>query len=192
MDEACLRMGAANQEPCHAQVMPYGAAAATQCSRPAGQTALGQPSIAAARLGTALALGSVVEPNWTCPFCSLHCDGFALEGGPQTFLLRGTDCPRALAGLAAHAVREAPVAWIDGATVTAEDAIAEAGRRLWQWRQPLFGGLGTDLAGARALFRLAARTGATCDHADGEALAHGLRALQDRGQFHTTLAEIRA
>jgi formylmethanofuran dehydrogenase subunit B len=133
-----------------------------------------------------------VESDWTCPFCSLLCESFALERAGNALVLRGTDCPRARAGLAAHFGREAPVAWIDGVAVPPEDAIAEAAQRLAHWRQPLFGGLGTDLAGARALFRLAADTGAVCDHADGDAQMHGLRALQDRGQFHTTLAEIRA
>ena len=46
--------------------------------------------------------------------------------------------------------------------------------------------------GARALYRLAERSGAICDHADGAAMMHGLRALQDRGQYTTTLAEVRA
>lgn len=142
-------------------------------------------------LGTRLAGAPVVEPGWTCPFCALLCDSFALEAA-QVPVLHGSDCPRARAALAAHARRDAPAAFVDGVTVAADDALAEAARRLAQWRQPLFGGLGTDVAGARALFRLAARTGAICDHADGEALMHGLRALQDRGQAYTTLAEIRA
>jgi formylmethanofuran dehydrogenase subunit B len=133
-----------------------------------------------------------VDANWTCPFCSLLCDGFALESGAAGLLLNGSDCPQARAGLAAHAGREAPAAWIDGAEVPSGAAEAEAARRLAQWREPLFGGMGTDMAGARALFRLAVRTAAVCDHADGETLAQGLRALQDRGQFHTTLAEVRA
>ncbi|MDB5955952.1 formylmethanofuran dehydrogenase [Ramlibacter sp.] len=131
--------------------------------------------------------GAPLEPDWTCPFCSLLCDGFALAGTT----LQGTDCPRALAGLAAHPPGEVPLALIDGDTVPAEGALAEAAQRLASWQQPLFGGLGTDVAGGRALFRLAAATGAICDHADGDGLMHGLRALQDRGQFHTTLAEVR-
>lgn len=131
-----------------------------------------------------------VEANWTCPFCSLLCDSFALEG--EALVLRGSSCARARAGLAAHALPEPPVAWIDGVPAAPPQAVAQAAHRLAHWRQPLFGGLGIDMAGARALFRLAARTGAICDHADGEALAQGLRALQDRGQFHTTLGEIRA
>ena len=133
-----------------------------------------------------------MEPDWTCPFCSLLCDGFALERRPDALVLHGSDCPRARAGLAAHARREAPAAFIDGTVAPVEEAIAEAARRLARWRQPLLGGLATDMAGARGLFRLAARTGAIYDHGDGEALMHGVRALQDRGQCYTTLAEIRA
>lgn len=163
---------------------PVRAGPATHCST--------QPRQPAAPLGTTLANDAAVDANWTCPFCSLLCEGFALDGGAAGLMLNGSDCPRALAGLAAHARPPAPAAWIDGTDVPFADAVVEAARRLAQWRQPLFGGMGSDLAGARALYRLAVRTGAVCDHADGEALAQGLRALQDRGQFHTTLAEIRA
>src|SRR4051812_15318353 len=107
-------------------------------------------------------------------------------------MLNGSDCPRARAALAAHGPRASAVACVDDEDASVEEAIAVAAERIARWQAPLFGGLGTDLAGARALFRLAARTGAVCDHAGGDALMHGLRALQDRGQFHTTLAEVRA
>ena len=80
---------------------------------------------------------------------------------------------------------------IDGVACTPEAAIGAAARRLAASRQPLFGGLGTDVAGARALYPLACRSGAICDPAAGDALFHGLRALQDRGGFTTTLAEVR-
>ena len=138
---------------------------------------------------------SFPDTAWTCPFCPLLCDEFALDTAAAVPALRGSDCPRALAALAQHA-RPAPaaaaLARVDGVPATAVDAIAEAARRLATWRQPLFAGLGTDIAGARALYRLAARTGAICDHADGAALTVGVRMQQDRGQFTTTLAEVRA
>jgi formylmethanofuran dehydrogenase subunit B len=131
---------------------------------------------------------------WTCPFCSLLCDGFALAAdGPQARLV-GSDCPRARAALQAHAqpADHAASAFVDGVDTSRDHALDAAAAHLAAWRQPLFGGLGTDVAGARALYRLALRTGAICDHADGGALMHGLRALQDRGQFTTTFAEVRA
>ncbi|WP_280151520.1 formylmethanofuran dehydrogenase [Piscinibacter sp. XHJ-5] len=128
---------------------------------------------------------------WTCPFCSLLCEDFSVDdvAAPR---LRGSDCPRATASLAVHArPATAPQAWVDGAAASREQALDAAASRLALWQQPLFGGLGTDVEGARALCRLALRTGAICDHADGAALMHGLRATQDRGQYTTTLAEIR-
>ena len=132
-------------------------------------------------------------PAWTCPFCSLLCDDFrpTADEPPR---LQGSDCPRALAGLAAHARADASdaQACIDGAPATLDAALAAAASRLAGWRQPLFGGLGTDVAGARALYRLAARTGAICDHAEGDALMHGVRAQQDRGVYYTTIGEVRS
>ena len=131
---------------------------------------------------------------WTCPFCPLLCDSFGIEAGPAGTPLKlvGSDCPRARQGLS----------WFDAAGRTAQPqvggrdgdldtAIAAAASLLAASRQPLFGGLGTDVAGARALFALACETGAICDPAQGTALMQGLRALQDRGGFSTTLAEVR-
>lgn len=131
------------------------------------------------------------KPDWTCPFCSLLCEGFGVSDGPVPRLV-GSDCPRSQAGLAAHRRPDTPAQGrIDGTPVPIEQAIAAAAERLAAWQQPFFGGLGTDVGGARALYRLAARTGAICDHADGDALMHGVRALQDRGQYYTTLGEVR-
>ena len=131
---------------------------------------------------------------WTCPFCPLLCDSFGVRAESGAWSLTGSDCPRASAGLArfSPAAAPAPSAQIDGADCTPEAAIAAAARLLAASRQPLFGGLGTDAAGARALYPLACRTGAICDAAVGAALTQSLRALQDRGGFTTTLAEVRA
>jgi formylmethanofuran dehydrogenase subunit B len=128
--------------------------------------------------------------DWTCPFCSLLCEGLALSDAGA---LLGSDCARALSALTAHS-RTTPASGpsIDGVPVTLAAALAAAALRIAAWRQPLFGGLGTDIAGARVLYRLAARTSAICDHADGATLMHGVRAVQDRGQYITTLAELRS
>jgi formylmethanofuran dehydrogenase subunit B len=134
-------------------------------------------------------------PRWTCPFCPLLCD--RLQAQPAAdgsrLELRGSDCARARAGLSQFsALPSAALALVDGVAVTLSDAITAAARLLSASRQPLFGGLGTDVAGARALYPLACATGAICDAAQGAALAQSTRALQDRGGFTTTLAEVRA
>ena len=130
---------------------------------------------------------------WTCPFCPLLCDRFTVAASPGAPLaLAGSDCPRAQAGLARFvAAPSAAQPLIDGRPVALDDAITGAAQCLSASRQSLFGGLGTDVAGARALYRLACETGAIADAANGRALMHGLRALQDRGAFTTTLAEVR-
>ncbi len=132
---------------------------------------------------------------WTCPFCALLCDDLRVrETAPGgAWAVVGGGCPSAEAGLAnlGRPAASAPRAWVDGRPAALDDALAAAAQRLAGWRQPLIGGLGTDVAGARALFRLAARIGAICDHADGRGLMHGVRAQQDRGLYYATLGEVR-
>lgn len=129
---------------------------------------------------------------WTCPFCPLSCDHLGVRAGAATLKLDGGDCPRARRGLAQfEAAPSAAVPEVDGQPATLADAAAAAARLLAGSAQPLFAGLGTDVAGARALYPLACATGAIADAAGGAALMQGLRALQDRGQFTTTLAELR-
>jgi len=139
------------------------------------------------------ALPSGAAP-WVCPFCALHCDSLALgrdsAGGWQ---LQGSDCPRAVRALQWFPPGPAAdTCQIDGQPAPRADALDAAADRLRTSRQPLFGGLATDVAGLRALYVLANRCAAILDHAHGDAMLHSLRALQDRGAFTTTLAEIRA
>ena len=129
---------------------------------------------------------------WTCPFCPLACDHLRVDVGAASLSLQGGVCARASLALAQHANQTVPgLAELDGQHCAPPKAITAAARLLTSSRQPLFAGLGTDVSGARALYSLANATGAICDAAGGAALMPGLRALQDRGQFTTTLAEVR-
>jgi formylmethanofuran dehydrogenase subunit B len=141
-----------------------------------------------------IAAGATAQQRWTCPFCPLACDhlGVRAAGDSAALALVGGQCVRASRALASFDVLAATATpTLDGAACRLDDAVATAAAWLAASRQPLFGGLGTDVAGARALYRLACATGAICDAGAGEALMAGLRALQDRGQFTTTLAEVR-
>lgn len=134
---------------------------------------------------------SVAPGAWTCPFCPLACDHLGVQAAADgRLMLQGSNCERAARGLAACADTTAAPS-VDGQAASLDAAIAAAAARLAASRQPLFAGLGTDVAGARALYPLACATGAIADAAGSDALMHGLRALQDRGQFTTTLAEVR-
>jgi len=137
--------------------------------------------------------GHAAAAPWTCPFCPLLCDSFSVETGADGLLLAGSECSRARSGLSRFGpAMTSAQPQVDGVACDSAAAIAAAARILATSRQPLFAGLGTDVAGARALYPLACRTGAICDPAGGVALLHGLRALQDRGAFTTTLAEVRS
>lgn len=131
--------------------------------------------------------------SWTCPFCLLLCDDLGVRPGASGALeLARGECASARTGLARFsATPSAATPQLDGQPCGLDDAVAAAAAILAASRQPLFGGLGTDVAGARALYRLACATGAICDPANGGALMQGVRALQDKGGFTTTLAEIR-
>lgn len=141
---------------------------------------------------TAASVSSVTR-DWTCPFCPLLCDDLALNvQGGGTLAAPHTDCPRLAQALTHYGPADARAsAAIDGQDADLEAALAHAAGILAQARRPLFGGLATDVAGGRALYPLAAGCGAILDHMHGAVLTPGTLALQDRGSFFTTLAEIR-
>lgn len=129
---------------------------------------------------------------WTCPFCPLLCDSLTVREEGGRLHAEGSECPAAAAGLASFRPGSPPASpLVDGQPATLEQALGAAAGLLRASKLPLLGGLATDVAGARALYRLACRVGAISDHAYGRALLPGLRTLQDRGQFTTTLAEVR-
>ncbi|HEX6827498.1 MAG TPA: formylmethanofuran dehydrogenase, partial [Burkholderiales bacterium] len=72
-----------------------------------------------------------------------------------------------------------------------DDAVAEAAALLGRARGPLFAGMATDMAGARALLSLADRCGAVVEHMNAAAKLRNLLAVQDGGWITTTLSEVR-
>ncbi|MDR5746664.1 formylmethanofuran dehydrogenase [Caballeronia sp. LZ029] len=131
---------------------------------------------------------------WTCPFCPMLCDDITLAPTADRRLeAPSTACPRLKASLASYGPQDAnrkPA--LNGQDTDLASALAHATAILSNAHRPLFGGLTTDVAGARALYELAAHCGAILDHLHGDTLADSNRALQDRGSFFTTLSEVRS
>ena len=125
----------------------------------------------------------------TCPFCSLLPDDLIIEQSGDQRRLSGHDCAKSRAALEKPPKNLQPR--IKGKAVALDEAIDAAAGILRKSRQPLLGGLGTDVAGMRAAVALAEATHGTMDHMHGQALSNNYRVLQSRGWMTTTLTEIR-
>ena len=80
---------------------------------------------------------------------------------------------------------------IDGRPVTLEAAVAQAAKLLAASRLPVFAGLGTDIAGARATIALAERIGGAIDHMHSDAALRDLAAMREAGMMVVTPNEAR-
>jgi formylmethanofuran dehydrogenase subunit B len=136
-----------------------------------------------------------ITRDWTCPFCPLLCDDLVVNAhGDGSLSVPDTECTRLSQALThygrAHDTQVGAI--VDGSAADLDTALTRAAQMLANARRPLFGGLATDVAGARALYPLAAGCGAILDHLHGDALTPATLALQDRGSFFTTLSEVRS
>lgn len=124
-----------------------------------------------------------------CPFCPLLCDDLVVEVHGDKLAARKNACARA--ELAFERPRPASAAFVDGERANHTAAIGAATKILKAAQAPLLSGLGTDVDGVRAAVALAERSRAILDHANTAGLDSGLRVLQSRGWYTTTLAEVR-
>ena len=127
--------------------------------------------------------------NVACPFCGLICDDLQLNREGSTLKVTKNGCDLARAGF------ERPVsqtqAQISGRDVEFSEAIGRAVELIKESRSPLYGGLGTDVHGMRAVMSVADRTGGVVDHALSEGLNQNIGVLQSAGWFMSTLTETR-
>jgi formylmethanofuran dehydrogenase subunit B len=82
-------------------------------------------------------------------------------------------------------------AWIDGKPVALQAAISEAGKLLAACRAPVLAGLGTDIAGTRAVIALAQRLGGAVDHFHSGTVLRDLAVTREAGMMVTTPTEAR-
>ncbi|MSQ69385.1 MAG: formylmethanofuran dehydrogenase [Gammaproteobacteria bacterium] len=125
----------------------------------------------------------------TCPFCGLLCDDLTITARGTQLTVMANGCPKASAAFKAADLPGPPL--VNGQPASLEAALDAAARILQRSQQPLFAGLGTDVAGLRALLALAEPCHAIVDHLHGAAMARQVRVLQSRGLIQTTLAEVR-
>ncbi len=130
-----------------------------------------------------------VRTDVACPFCGIVCDDLEIESGVGGVVVRRNGCDKAKAGFERRVAGAVPQ--VDGKPATLEAAIRAAAGLIGKARLPLFGGLGTDVEGMRAVMALADRSGGVVDHALSEAQTRNFRVLQSSGWVMSTLTEVR-
>ncbi len=144
---------------------------------------------AAQGVGSGEGAASEVYQNVTCPFCGLLCDDLEIARTGTTLKVLKNGCPRSAAGF--ERVLPPAKPQVGGRDVELKEAIAAAAASIKAANLPLFGGMATDVDGARAMMALADRAGGVVDHALSEAQYRNLRVLQTSGWITSTLTETR-
>jgi formylmethanofuran dehydrogenase subunit B len=124
-----------------------------------------------------------------CPFCGLVCDDLELARGEGGLKVTKNGCEKAVAGFERRVDGAKPQ--VDGRDVDLATAIQTATDLIRKASLPLYGGLGTDVNGIRAVMALADKSGGVVDHALSEGQYRNFRVLQTRGWITTTLTEAR-
>lgn len=129
--------------------------------------------------------------NATCPFCGLLCDDLIVRSKNGRLRVLENGCPISIPAFESLDPDPNASPRVDGKPASFDDAVMRAAMILREARQPLIGGLATDLSGMRAIMALADRCGAAVDHMNSAANFRNLLVLQDSGWVTTTFAEIK-
>ena len=126
--------------------------------------------------------------NVTCPFCGLLCDDLQVTRTGSTLKV-SNGCPRAAAGFQRPLPPAKPL--VVAARSSFEEAMQAAAGLIRQAKLPLYGGMASDVAGARAVLSIADRTCGVLDHALSEGQYRNFRVVQTSGWIMSTLTEVR-
>ncbi len=135
------------------------------------------------------ASASAIHDNVACPFCGILCDDLTVERTALGLKVRKNGCDKAITGFERAVDGAKPQ--IGGKDASLAEAIAAAAALIKKSRLPIFGGLGTDVEGMRAVMSIADNAGGVVDHALSEGQYRNFRVLQSGGWVMTTLTEAR-
>lgn len=127
--------------------------------------------------------------NVACPFCSLLCDDLSLTVTDDNIVVGKNGCRQAKLGFERNPIVDHPQ--IEGKRASQKAAIVAAAGLLRRAHRPLISGLGTDVEGMREAVHLAEKSKAIIDHGNSAGFDSGMRVLQSKGWYLTTLAELR-
>ena len=132
---------------------------------------------------------SELYQNVTCPFCGLLCDDLEISRTGSELKVVKNGCPRSNAGFQRTLPAAKPM--VDGKETSLEAAIAAAAAHIKAAKLPLYGGMATDVDGARAVMSLADRSCGVVDHALSEGQYRNIKVVQTSGWIMSTLTETR-
>lgn len=127
--------------------------------------------------------------NVACPFCGILCDDLVIERTSGGLKVKKNGCEKAIAGFERQVNGARPQ--IAGKDATLAEAVAAATDLIRKSRLPIFGGLGTEVDGMRAVMSAAEKAGGVVDHALSEGQYRNFRVLQSGGWVMSTLTEAR-
>ena len=127
--------------------------------------------------------------NVACPFCGILCDDLTVQRSSAGLKVTQNGCEKAKAGFERTFGPVNPQ--IGGRDVPLAEAVSAAAALIAKSRLPIFGGLGTDVEGMRAVMSIADRAGGVVDHALSEGQYRNFRVLQSGGWVMSTLTEAR-
>ncbi|MDC9725499.1 MAG: formylmethanofuran dehydrogenase subunit B [Gammaproteobacteria bacterium] len=123
------------------------------------------------------------------PFCGIASDDLSIkvEGNTVSIVENGDAVTKA--GFETPITDLSPR--VNGKEVSLSEAVSHVAGLLRSSKQPVIGGLATDLNGVRSAMALADKSRATVDSMDSDAAFRNLLVLQDTGWMMTTLTEVR-
>ena len=124
-----------------------------------------------------------------CPFCSLLCDDLSIQENHGKLKVINNGCHKAVHYFERD--RDELKPYINGKACSLDEAVMHASKILRISKQPLYGGLGTDVGGMRSVMALAELTGGILDHMHSNGAMSNIKVLQAQGWVMTTLAEIK-
>lgn len=130
-----------------------------------------------------------VHSHVTCPFCGILCDDLEVTQTGTGLKVTKNGCDKAAAGFERNVAGASPQ--IAGKNCDLPTAMAAATALIKAAKLPLYGGLGTDVDGIRAVMALADKSGGVVDHALSEGQYRNFRVMQTAGWFMSTLTETR-
>lgn len=133
--------------------------------------------------------GTATFENVACPFCGILCDDLTVSRAGGQIKVVKNGCDKAAAGFERQVAGAS--ASLNGRDVSLDEALATARDLIGTSSLPMYGGLGTDVDGIRAVMALAEKSGGVVDHALSEGQYRNFRVLQSTGWFMSTLTEVR-